>query len=387
MQAIILCGGQGTRLRSVIGEKQKTMTEVDNEPFLVDVIKYLKGYKITNVIFATGYKSDEVRNYFGNKYFFGVEVNYAEEKEKEKKEDNKKKNLNSKPILLKNYSNDNISYSQELDNIFKLESIRNKKEINNSYIMNKYDIISNRNNESTFINDLKLLFKNKKKNSLYKSNQKNQNKKAVLEKFNGKLKQKKKHNKHKSLNSSFDGNKIYKNIYNINDIYYNCNNFYSLIIDKKNTKNKLKNAINNLENTIKLFNNIQKKNKKECKKIIDYNNLIINNIEKKKKKINNSILDDDHNYDYDNECSDIINESLEINEEIITIRNYSDIINKYNKLLNEIIVDHYHLNEKIEEDKNAYNKYCKELEIKYIIIEINSNIVKQVLERIKDLYL
>ena len=80
MQAIILCGGQGTRLRSVIGEKQKTMTEVNNEPFLVNVIKYLKSYKIRNVIFATGYKSQEVRNYFGEKYFFGVEVNYAEEK-------------------------------------------------------------------------------------------------------------------------------------------------------------------------------------------------------------------------------------------------------------------------------------------------------------------
>lgn len=80
MQAIILCGGQGTRLRSVIGEKQKTMTEVNNEPFLVNVIKYLKSYKITNVIFATGYKSHEVRNYFGEKYFFGVEVSYAEEK-------------------------------------------------------------------------------------------------------------------------------------------------------------------------------------------------------------------------------------------------------------------------------------------------------------------
>lgn len=80
MQAIILCGGQGTRLRSVIGEKQKTMTEVNNEPFLVNVIKYLKSYKVRNVIFATGYKSQEVRNYFGEKYFFGVEVNYAEEK-------------------------------------------------------------------------------------------------------------------------------------------------------------------------------------------------------------------------------------------------------------------------------------------------------------------
>ena len=46
MQAIILCGGEGTRLRSVIGEKQKTMTEVGHEPFLVNVIKHLKKYSI-----------------------------------------------------------------------------------------------------------------------------------------------------------------------------------------------------------------------------------------------------------------------------------------------------------------------------------------------------
>ena len=64
MQGIILCGGLGTRLRSVIGEKQKTMTDTGGEPFLVNVVKYLKSYKITNVIFATGYKSEEVRNFF-----------------------------------------------------------------------------------------------------------------------------------------------------------------------------------------------------------------------------------------------------------------------------------------------------------------------------------
>lgn len=80
MQAIILCGGQGTRLRSVIGERQKTMTEVGSEPFLVNVIKHLKKYKITNVIFATGYKSHEVHDYFGDNYYFGVEVSYSEEK-------------------------------------------------------------------------------------------------------------------------------------------------------------------------------------------------------------------------------------------------------------------------------------------------------------------
>ena len=80
MQALILCGGQGTRLRSVIGESQKTMTKVGTTPFLVSVINYLKNYKITNVIFATGYKSHEVRDYFGEKYYFGVEVSYSEEK-------------------------------------------------------------------------------------------------------------------------------------------------------------------------------------------------------------------------------------------------------------------------------------------------------------------
>ena len=81
MQAIILCGGKGTRLREVIGERQKVMTAVQDTPFLVDVLNYLKSYKITSVVFATGYKSDEVRSYFGDKYFFGVEVRYSEEKE------------------------------------------------------------------------------------------------------------------------------------------------------------------------------------------------------------------------------------------------------------------------------------------------------------------
>ena len=80
MQALVLCGGQGTRLRSVIGENQKTMTKIGNVPFLVNVVNYLKTYKITNIIFATGYKSSEVKNYFGPKYYFGVEVSYSEEK-------------------------------------------------------------------------------------------------------------------------------------------------------------------------------------------------------------------------------------------------------------------------------------------------------------------
>lgn len=81
MQGIILCGGLGTRLRSVIGERQKTMTETNGEPFLVNILKYLKKYGVDDIIFSTGYKSDEVENFFGNKYYFGMRINYAKEDE------------------------------------------------------------------------------------------------------------------------------------------------------------------------------------------------------------------------------------------------------------------------------------------------------------------
>ena len=56
------------------------MTKIGSVPFLVNIINYLKSYKITNVIFATGYKSHEVRDYFGDKYYYGVDVSYSEEK-------------------------------------------------------------------------------------------------------------------------------------------------------------------------------------------------------------------------------------------------------------------------------------------------------------------
>ena len=77
MKAIILCGGKGTRLREVIGEKQKTMAIVKGEPFLLNVVNYLKLYGITEIIFAIGYKADEVKNYFLDGKKFGISPFYA----------------------------------------------------------------------------------------------------------------------------------------------------------------------------------------------------------------------------------------------------------------------------------------------------------------------
>ena len=81
MQSIILCGGLGTRLREVIGEKQKTMADVKGTPFLVLLIDFLKKQGIRDFIFACGYKKEEIENYFGDGKKFGIKVDYAIEKE------------------------------------------------------------------------------------------------------------------------------------------------------------------------------------------------------------------------------------------------------------------------------------------------------------------
>ena len=78
-KAIILCGGLGTRLRETIGERQKTMAEVKGVPFLLHIVNYLKDEGINQIIFACGYKSEEIVNFFGNGNEFGIVASYSAE--------------------------------------------------------------------------------------------------------------------------------------------------------------------------------------------------------------------------------------------------------------------------------------------------------------------
>ena len=54
MEVIILAGGLGTRLRSVVSEVPKCMAPVAGKPFLWYLLKYLARYKITKVILSVG---------------------------------------------------------------------------------------------------------------------------------------------------------------------------------------------------------------------------------------------------------------------------------------------------------------------------------------------
>ena len=59
MQAIILAGGLGTRLRSVVSDRPKPMALVEGKPFLEYVLQGLKKSGIDDIIFAVGYKGEK----------------------------------------------------------------------------------------------------------------------------------------------------------------------------------------------------------------------------------------------------------------------------------------------------------------------------------------
>ncbi len=61
---VILCGGQGQRLRAVVPETQKVLAQVNGQPFLDILIGYLKKQGIQRIILCTGYKAGHVEEYY-----------------------------------------------------------------------------------------------------------------------------------------------------------------------------------------------------------------------------------------------------------------------------------------------------------------------------------
>lgn len=67
-EAIILAGGFGTRLKSVVHDVPKSMALIQERPFLEYLFDYLIGQGIQKLILSTGYKSEHIRNHFKTQY-------------------------------------------------------------------------------------------------------------------------------------------------------------------------------------------------------------------------------------------------------------------------------------------------------------------------------
>ena len=80
MEVIILAGGLGTRLRSVVSEVPKCMAPVGGKPFLWYLLKYLTNYNVHKVILSVGYLREviyqwieEVKDSFPFEFVYAVE--------------------------------------------------------------------------------------------------------------------------------------------------------------------------------------------------------------------------------------------------------------------------------------------------------------------------
>lgn len=76
--ALILAGGAGTRLRSVVEDRPKVMAEVCGRPFLEYLLDQLVKWQIREVVLCTGYLAEQIEARFGTIYR-GLKLAYSRE--------------------------------------------------------------------------------------------------------------------------------------------------------------------------------------------------------------------------------------------------------------------------------------------------------------------
>jgi NDP-sugar pyrophosphorylase family protein len=80
-QAVIICGGLGTRLRPLTFDIPKSMVPVNGKPFLQFIIEFFKAQGIERFVLCTGRMHENIEAHFGNGNNFGVEITYSVEPE------------------------------------------------------------------------------------------------------------------------------------------------------------------------------------------------------------------------------------------------------------------------------------------------------------------
>jgi mannose-1-phosphate guanylyltransferase / phosphomannomutase len=79
MKAVIMAGGEGTRLRPLTSNQPKPMLPVANRPMMEHVVTLLREHGFEDVVVTVAFMANAIRNYFGDGSEFGVRMVYATE--------------------------------------------------------------------------------------------------------------------------------------------------------------------------------------------------------------------------------------------------------------------------------------------------------------------
>ncbi len=80
VQAVILAGGKGTRLKPITDYVPKPLVPLNNIPIIEWQIRYLKKFGITDFVICSGYMTDQLENYLAHKQNFGCKIKHSIEK-------------------------------------------------------------------------------------------------------------------------------------------------------------------------------------------------------------------------------------------------------------------------------------------------------------------
>ena len=81
MQAVILVGGEGTRLRPLTSTVPKPVVPLVDRPFIVYMLEWLRRHGVDDVILSCGFLATSVRNVLGDGSAFGLRLRFVEEPE------------------------------------------------------------------------------------------------------------------------------------------------------------------------------------------------------------------------------------------------------------------------------------------------------------------
>ena len=81
MQAVILVGGEGTRLRPLTATVPKPVVPLVDRPFIVYMLEWLRRHGVDDVIMSCGFLATSVRNVLGDGSQLGIRLRFVEEPE------------------------------------------------------------------------------------------------------------------------------------------------------------------------------------------------------------------------------------------------------------------------------------------------------------------
>ncbi|MDG2113148.1 MAG: nucleotidyltransferase family protein, partial [Actinomycetota bacterium] len=81
MKAVIMAGGEGSRLRPLTSNQPKPLLPIANRPMMEHVIDLLRTHGITDIVVTLAFMPDAIRQHFGNGSDYGVNIEYVVERE------------------------------------------------------------------------------------------------------------------------------------------------------------------------------------------------------------------------------------------------------------------------------------------------------------------